>query len=87
MPTYTITLSAEQDAALATLIARTNAERAKQTPPGEIVTAAAYIQARATEVAESYRLSLAAEDEAKMLAAYKVATAAKQASIKTTLGV
>lgn len=85
--TYTITLTAEQDAALATLLTRTNTARAAQTPPLAAITVAQYIQARATEVAESYRLSLAAEGEAAVVTAYKAATAAKQASIKTTLGI
>lgn len=83
---YTITLTAEQDAALATLLVRTNAARAAQTPPLAAITVAQYIQARATEVAESYRLQLAAEDEAAVLTAFKNATAAKQGQVKTTLG-
>lgn len=87
MSSYTITLTAEQEAALAVLIARTNADRAKQTPPLPAITAADYIQSRATEVAESYRLSLAAEEEAAVVAAYKTADATKRGQVKTTLGV
>lgn len=87
MATYTIILTADQDAALAMLITRTNAERTKQNPPLLAITAADYIQARATEVAESYRLSLAAEDEAAVMAAYKTADATKRGQVKITLGV
>lgn len=85
--TYTITLTPEQDTALAVLITRTNAERAKQTPPLVAITAAQYIQSRATEVAESYRLQLAAEDEAAVVVAYKTADATKRGQVKTTLGI
>lgn len=85
--TYTITLTSDQEAALAVLIQRTNATRAAQNPPLSAITAADYIQARATEIAESYRLSLAAEDEAAVVAAYKTADATKRGQVKTTLGV
>lgn len=87
MATYTIILSADQEAALSVLIHRTNADRAKQTPPLPAITAADYIQARATEVAESYRLSLAAEDEAAVVAAYKTADTTKRGQVKITLGI
>ena len=85
MSAYTITLTAEQDAALAALIARTNVERAMQKLPA--ITIAGYIQSRASEVAGSYAAQLKAEDEAVVIAAYKAAATAKQASIKTTLGI
>lgn len=85
--TYSITLTADQDAALAVLIQRTNAERAKLIPPLPAVTAAEYVQARSTEVAESYRLQLAAEEESAVVAAYKTADATKRGQVKTTLGV
>lgn len=84
---YTITLTADQESALAVLIQRTNTDRAAQTPPLPAITAANYIQARATEVAESYRISLAAEEEAVVVAAYKAADAAKRGQVKTTLGI
>lgn len=85
--TYTITLTTDQESALSVLIQRTNAERAKQNPPLLAITAADYIQVRATEVAESYRLSLAAEDEVAVVAAYKTADATKRGQVKTTLGI
>lgn len=87
MSTYTITLTAEQDAALATLIQRTNATRAAANPPLPAITTAQYVQSRMSEVAESYRLQLAGEDEAALIAAYKSANATKKSSIKSTLGI
>lgn len=87
MATYTITLTAEQDAALATLITRTNAARAAQKPTLPAITVNEYVQSRATEIASNYAAQIKGEDEAAVLAAYKAATAAKQGSVKTTLGV
>lgn len=87
MTTYTITLTAEQDTALATLITRTNTARAAQTPPLPAITVNQYVQSRASEIASNYAAQIKGEDEAAVLAAYKAATAAKQSSIKTTLGI
>lgn len=84
---YTITLTPDQEATLTVLIERTNASRAAANPPLPAITTAQYIQARATEVAESYRLQLAAEEESAVLAAFKAADAAKKSSIKNTLGI
>lgn len=86
MSTYTITLTAEQDAALAILIQRTNATRTAQIPPLSAITVMDYIQARATEIANSYTDQIAAETQALVLNAYKTATSTVQDQIKTTLG-
>lgn len=87
MASYTITLTTDQESALAVLIQRVNAERAKLIPPLPAVIAAEYVQARSTEVAESYRLQLAAEEETAVIAAYKTADATKRGQVKATLGV
>jgi hypothetical protein len=86
MATYTITLTAEQETALAVLIQRTNAVRAAQSPPLANITVDNYIQARATEIASSYAAQIKGETEAAVLSAYKLADAIKQSQIKTTLG-
>jgi hypothetical protein len=86
MSTYTITLTSEQETALAVLIKRVNTERAAQNPPLAAITVNNYIQARATEIASSYAAQLKGETEAAILAAYKDADAAKQTQIKTALG-
>lgn len=87
MASYSISLTADQESALAVLLQRTNDARAAQTPPQPAITAAQYIQSRATEVAESYRLYLAAEEETAISAAYRAADATKRGQVKTTLGV
>lgn len=87
MAAYTLTLTAEQDTALATLTSRTNATRAAQKPQLPPITANDYLQNRLTEIASSYASQIKAEDGDTVIAAYKAATAAKQGTIKTTLGI
>lgn len=84
MSQFSIALSADQDAALAVLISRANASRDPALPA---ITAADYVQARASEIASSYAAQLRAEDEAAVIDAYRTAAAAKRTSVKTTLGV
>lgn len=86
MTTYTVTLTAEQDAALQILIQRTNGARAAQVPPLSAITVMEYVQARATEIASSYAKQIADETQAALLAAYKAAPIATQTQVKTVLG-
>jgi ribosome-binding protein aMBF1 (putative translation factor) len=86
MATYTITLTTEQETALAVLIQRTNTARAAQNPPLAAITVNDYIQARATEIASSYATQIRGETEAAVLSAYKLADSIKQSQVKTTLG-
>lgn len=86
MSTYIITLTAEQDAALAILIARTNAARAAQNPPLAAITINQYVQARATEIADSYAAQIRGETEIAVREGFKAADTTKQAQIKTILG-
>jgi hypothetical protein len=83
MTTYTITLTPEQDTALAILIQRTNAARDPTLP---VVTVTDYIQARANEIATSYAEQIAAETQTLVFNAYKAAASTVQDQIKTTLG-
>lgn len=87
MANYTVTLDTEQDNALSTLIDRVNVERANKSPPMAAINKSEYIQDRASEIADSYKGQLEAEDEKGIISAYKNADAATKASIKTTLGV
>jgi hypothetical protein len=80
MPNYTITLTAEQDAALDILISRLAAT-------GATYTKASYVQERAMGVVNSYVAQMAAEEAQKVAEAYKQASAAEQASVKSTLKV
>jgi hypothetical protein len=84
MPSYTITLTPEQDAALDVLIPRLNAALPAGATP---YTKASYIQERAAGVADSYVAQVIAEEAQKIAEAYKQASTSEQASVKSTLKV
>lgn len=84
---YTITLTAEQDTALAAVTQRENAERAAKIPPLAALTATQYLQRRILEVASSYVEHVAKDERAKVEVAYAAAAKTKKDQVKTVLGV
>jgi hypothetical protein len=80
MPSYTLTLTDTQDAALGAIVTEVN-------KTGTTYTKASYIQERMSAVAESYVAQAQAEEAQEVADAYQQASAAEQASVKSTLKV
>ena len=86
MATISVTTTAAQDAALAAVIAKENAERAAQIPPATPWTTATYVQRIVRGLLDSYVEHLRAETHTSLKDAYEAASAGTKAQIKTLLG-
>lgn len=86
MASYTLTLTATQETALTVILAAANAARSAQNPPLVALTKQEYLQARLTDVANSYLKQISKEDEDKTVEAYRAATLLQQSQVKAALG-
>ena len=84
MATYSYTTSATEDAALAHVLALTNAVRAEQGL--RALTADAFMKDQMQGLLASFTVTKATDDERDLRSAYTQADAVKQAEVRQSLG-